>query len=170
MIQRDVILVIGATGRVGRLVVDELLRAGAAVRALTRRPEHAALPPGVEVVAGDLTVPVSLDTALEGTVAVFRGRRLCSHWPRVAESSRAGTRDRRRDRAPAPARGVVSRRIPPRTSGYVAERGDGDATRRVAGDARASGVRHVCHSGDHRITAAEFLSMGGRPCLSVRWP
>jgi uncharacterized protein YbjT (DUF2867 family) len=41
------------------------------VRALTRRPEHAALPPGVEVVAGDLTVPVSLDTALEGTVAVF---------------------------------------------------------------------------------------------------
>jgi uncharacterized protein YbjT (DUF2867 family) len=71
MIQRDVILVIGATGRVGRLVVDELLRAGAAVRALTRRPEHAALPPGVEVVAGDLTVPVSLDTALEGTVAVF---------------------------------------------------------------------------------------------------
>jgi uncharacterized protein YbjT (DUF2867 family) len=71
MIQRDVILVIGATGRVGRLVVDELLRAGATVRALTRRPEHAALPPGVQVVAGDLTVPVSLDTALEGTVAVF---------------------------------------------------------------------------------------------------
>jgi uncharacterized protein YbjT (DUF2867 family) len=71
MIQRDVILVIGATGRVGRLVVDELLRAGATVRALTRRPEHAALPPGVQVVAGDLRVPVSLDTAPEGTVAVF---------------------------------------------------------------------------------------------------
>ena len=61
----------GATGRVGRLVVDELLRAGASVRALTRRPEHAALPAGVEVVAGDLTVPASLDPALDGAVAVF---------------------------------------------------------------------------------------------------
>jgi uncharacterized protein YbjT (DUF2867 family) len=69
--RRDVVLVTGATGRVGRLVVDELLRAGASVRALTRRPEHAALPAGVEVVAGDFTVPASLDPALEGAVAVF---------------------------------------------------------------------------------------------------
>src|SRR4030081_518241 len=51
------VLVTGATGRVGRLVVDELLRAGVAVRALTRRPEQAALPAGAEVVAGDFTVP-----------------------------------------------------------------------------------------------------------------
>jgi uncharacterized protein YbjT (DUF2867 family) len=65
------VLVTGATGRVGRLVVDELLRAGASVRALTRRPEHAALPTGVEVVAGDFTVPASLDPALEGAGAVF---------------------------------------------------------------------------------------------------
>jgi uncharacterized protein YbjT (DUF2867 family) len=69
--RRDVILVTGATGRVGRLVVDELLRAGASVRALTRRPENAALPAGVEVVAGDFTVPASLDSALDGAVAVF---------------------------------------------------------------------------------------------------
>ena len=66
----DVVLVTGATGRVGRLVVDELLRAGAPVRALTRRPENGALP-GVEVVAGDFNVPASLDAALEGAVAVF---------------------------------------------------------------------------------------------------
>ncbi|MGH7653398.1 MAG: NAD(P)H-binding protein [Gemmatimonadaceae bacterium] len=65
------VLVTGATGRVGRLVVDELLRAGVPVRALTRRPEIAALPAGVEVVAGDLTVPSSLDAALKGTAAVF---------------------------------------------------------------------------------------------------
>ena len=69
--RRDVVLVTGATGRVGRLVVDELLRTGVAVRALTRRPEHAALPAGVEVVAADFTVPASLDPALEGAVAVF---------------------------------------------------------------------------------------------------
>jgi uncharacterized protein YbjT (DUF2867 family) len=69
--RRDVILVTGATGRVGRLVVNELLRAGASARALTRRPEHAALPAGVEVVPGDLTVPASLDAALDGAVTVF---------------------------------------------------------------------------------------------------
>lgn len=67
----DVVLVTGATGRVGRLVVDELLRAGASVRALTRRPEQAGLPAGVEVVAGDFGVPESLDPALEGAAAVF---------------------------------------------------------------------------------------------------
>ncbi|MGZ3374422.1 MAG: NAD(P)H-binding protein [Gemmatimonadaceae bacterium] len=67
----DVVLVTGATGRVGRLVVDELLRAGASVRAFTRRPEHAALPARVEVVTGDFTNPASLDAALEGAAAVF---------------------------------------------------------------------------------------------------
>jgi uncharacterized protein YbjT (DUF2867 family) len=65
------VLVIGATGRVGRLVVDELLRAGVPVRALTRRPENAALPAGAEVVAGDLTVPASLDAPLQEMGAVF---------------------------------------------------------------------------------------------------
>ena len=65
------VLVTGATGRVGHLVVDELLRAGVPVRALTRRPAHAALPAGAEVVVGDLTVPASLDVALQGVGAVF---------------------------------------------------------------------------------------------------
>lgn len=68
---QSTILVTGATGRVGRLVVDELLRAGVPVRALTRRPENAALPADVEVVAGDFTDPASLDGALEGAGAVF---------------------------------------------------------------------------------------------------
>ncbi|MFL5605543.1 MAG: SDR family oxidoreductase, partial [Gemmatimonadaceae bacterium] len=67
----DPVLVTGATGRVGRLVVDELLRAGVSVRALTRRPDQAALPPAAEVVVGDLTVPTSLDAALQGVGAVF---------------------------------------------------------------------------------------------------
>jgi uncharacterized protein YbjT (DUF2867 family) len=68
---RSAVLVTGATGRVGRLVVDELLRAGVPVRALTRRPESAALPAGAEVVAGDFIVPASLDAALQGVGAVF---------------------------------------------------------------------------------------------------
>jgi uncharacterized protein YbjT (DUF2867 family) len=65
------VLVTGATGRVGRLVVGNLLRAGVSVRALTRRPEDVALPSDAEVVAGDLTVPSSLDAALNGLDAVF---------------------------------------------------------------------------------------------------
>ena len=65
------VLVTGATGRVGRMVVDLLVDAGLPVRALTRRPEEAALPAGVEVVTGDLTVPESLDAALRGVDAVF---------------------------------------------------------------------------------------------------
>jgi uncharacterized protein YbjT (DUF2867 family) len=67
----DPILVTGATGRVGRLVVAELLDAGIPVRALTRQPAAAQLPAGVEVVGGDLTAPPSLDAALQGVSAVF---------------------------------------------------------------------------------------------------
>ena len=65
------VLVTGATGRVGRAVVDLLTAAGVPVRALTRRPEAAELPANVEVVTGDLTVPESLDAALRGVGAVF---------------------------------------------------------------------------------------------------
>jgi uncharacterized protein YbjT (DUF2867 family) len=66
------VLVTGATGRVGRAVVDLLVDAGVPVRALTHRPEAvAALPADVEVVTGDLTVPESLDAALRGVSAVF---------------------------------------------------------------------------------------------------
>lgn len=73
MNQSDVspVLVTGATGRVGRVVIDQLLDAGVPVRALTRRSEAAALPAKVQVFAGDLTVPESLDAALHGAGAVF---------------------------------------------------------------------------------------------------
>lgn len=65
------VLVTGATGRVGRLVVDQLLAAGVPVRALTRRPDSADLPADVEVMAGDLTAPDTLEGALRGAGAVF---------------------------------------------------------------------------------------------------
>lgn len=60
------VLVTGATGNVGRHVVKGLLAAGERVRAMTRSPERAALPEGVEVVRGDLADPSSLDAALAG--------------------------------------------------------------------------------------------------------
>src|SRR5436309_8923333 len=65
------VLVTGATGRVGRVVIAQLLDAGVPVRALTRRPAEARLPAAVEVVAGDLTVPESLDSPLQDVSAVF---------------------------------------------------------------------------------------------------
>ncbi len=65
-------LVTGATGRVGRAVVDLLLDAGVPVRALTHRSEAAAtLPAKVEIATGDLTVPESLDAGLRGVSIVF---------------------------------------------------------------------------------------------------
>ena len=66
------VLVTGATGRIGRAVVDLLAEAGVPVRALTRRSEAAAaLPANVDVVTGDLTVPSSLDAGLRGVETVF---------------------------------------------------------------------------------------------------
>lgn len=54
------ILVTGATGSVGRHVVDGLLKEGQFIRAVTRNPATANLPPAVEVVAGDLSNPNEL--------------------------------------------------------------------------------------------------------------
>jgi uncharacterized protein YbjT (DUF2867 family) len=64
-------LVIGATGHVGREVVAQLVSAGAAVRAMVRRPDKASFPPQVEVVRGDLTVLETLDACLENIDSVF---------------------------------------------------------------------------------------------------
>ncbi len=58
-------LITGATGNVGRHLVDQLIQAGHRVRALTRNAANAHLPSGAEVVEGDLTRPESLAAALE---------------------------------------------------------------------------------------------------------
>ncbi len=67
------ILITGATGTVGRRVTELLVRRGAAVRALSRKPEEARakLPEGVPVVGGDLMKPESLREALQGAEAMF---------------------------------------------------------------------------------------------------
>lgn len=65
------ILVTGATGNVGRIVVDRLLREDRPVRASSRAPAAAELPDGVDVVYGDLTDPESLAPALDGVDGVF---------------------------------------------------------------------------------------------------
>jgi uncharacterized protein YbjT (DUF2867 family) len=65
------ILVTGATGSAGRLLVDELMAAGAPVRALTNNPARAALPDGVEVARGYLGTPATLPAALAGVDTVY---------------------------------------------------------------------------------------------------
>jgi uncharacterized protein YbjT (DUF2867 family) len=65
------ILIIGATGRVGRQVLSQLPATGVRVRALVRNPHAAGLPPHVDVVRGDLTLPETLDECLGGIDAVF---------------------------------------------------------------------------------------------------
>lgn len=66
------ILVIGATGMLGRPVAERLQAEGFAVRALVRSPERARdlLPAGIELVQGDVTQPATLARALDGCSGV----------------------------------------------------------------------------------------------------
>jgi uncharacterized protein YbjT (DUF2867 family) len=65
------VLVVGATGSIGRLVVEEALQQGHAVRALVRTPEKARqLPREAQVVLGDVTRPDTLPGAVDGVDAV----------------------------------------------------------------------------------------------------
>ena len=65
------ILVTGATGRVGRNVVQQLCQRGASVRVLTRDPAKADFGAGVEVVKGDLLDIDALRAAFSGVRTLF---------------------------------------------------------------------------------------------------
>ena len=65
------ILVTGATGNVGRQVIDHLVKRGADVRALVRDPSKAAFPVGVSVVQGDFLDIDSLRNAMSGVSTLF---------------------------------------------------------------------------------------------------
>ncbi|MDQ3900292.1 MAG: NAD(P)H-binding protein [Actinomycetota bacterium] len=65
------ILVTGATGNVGREVVNLLLEDGKKVAAVTRNPAAAALPGATHVVGGDPSRPQTLTSALRGVEAAL---------------------------------------------------------------------------------------------------
>ncbi len=71
------VLVVGATGALGRPAVRLLRERGVAVRALSRHPEQAAdlAALGAETVAGDLTDTASLQRACQGATRVLA----CAH-------------------------------------------------------------------------------------------
>ncbi|MEU7015753.1 NAD(P)H-binding protein [Streptomyces sp. NPDC046385] len=65
------IVVTGATGNVGRALVEALAAAGEDVTAVSRRAPEAALPAGVRHRVGDLGRPVELKAVFDGADAVF---------------------------------------------------------------------------------------------------
>ena len=67
------VLVTGATGYVGGRLVPRLLEAGWRVRCLTRHPERLSsrVPPGAEIVTGDVLDVASLAQAAEGVDAAY---------------------------------------------------------------------------------------------------
>ena len=65
------ILVTGATGNIGRQVVEQLVTRGADVRVLVRDPAKANLPAGVAVSQGDLLDVDSVRGALSGVSTLF---------------------------------------------------------------------------------------------------
>lgn len=65
------ILVTGATGSVGRPLVDALRAAGAPVRAFCRHPEKGGFPADVETVAGEMADEVAVREALRGVGEIF---------------------------------------------------------------------------------------------------
>ena len=69
-VDNDAVLVMGARGNVGGLIVDQLLGRGARVRASSRNAP-ADLPPGVDGVRADLNDVDSLTAAFDGIGSVF---------------------------------------------------------------------------------------------------
>lgn len=65
------ILVTGATGTVGRPLIEHLLDHGEEVRAVTRDARAAHLPSPVDVVEGDLSRSETLKRAFDGVGAIF---------------------------------------------------------------------------------------------------
>jgi len=84
------ILVTGATGKVGSELVQQLIAAGQAVRALVRDPQKASasLPTAVELSRGDLSDAESIEEALAGVEKMFL---LAPVDPRMVEMEQHAT-------------------------------------------------------------------------------
>ncbi|MEU6832902.1 NAD(P)H-binding protein [Nocardia beijingensis] len=65
------IVITGATGTIGSEIIRQLSSRGAAIRAVTRDPDRADVPAGVEVARGDYTDVASMAKAMAGAEAAF---------------------------------------------------------------------------------------------------
>ncbi|WP_067836517.1 NAD(P)H-binding protein [Nocardia lijiangensis] len=87
------ILVTGATGNIGRMVVDHLIAGGATdVRALSNHPERASFPAGVEIAHGYLRRLSTLPAAFEGVDRMYLAPVLETVDEVVALAKKAGIR------------------------------------------------------------------------------
>lgn len=84
------IVVTGATGNVGSAVVRALAGAGQPVRAVSRKPDPAAWPEGVEAVAGNLDDPSTMGAALDGATGLFLLSGYAGMSGLLADATRAG--------------------------------------------------------------------------------
>lgn len=150
------ILVLGATGSIGRLVVDAALAQGLAVRALVRRPGHGLPCP---VALGEVTRPETLGPAVEGVDCVILTLGTDGEGPAVKEAVDYGgvgnlllaVKARRVQIVLMTSVGVTNR-----ACAYNRQSGGHDWKRRAERLVRASGQPHVivrpgwfdCNKGD----------------------
>lgn len=89
--KKPVVLVVGASGSIGRPVVEQAFRRGYETRALVRDPAQAKLfPEGVKVVVGDLTRAETLHEAFEGVTGIVFTHGIRGNDPQGAEQVNYG--------------------------------------------------------------------------------
>src|SRR5689334_21502106 len=86
------VLVTGATGNVGRHVVEQLVAAGVQVRAMTRDRGPARFPHSVQTVGGDLTDPAGLAPVVAGVDRLYLFPVARTAREVVEQAQRAGVR------------------------------------------------------------------------------
>lgn len=91
-------LITGATGMVGRFLVEELRQEGAAVRALVRQPSQAPwlTQLGVEVIQGDLENPTALAQAAKGVTQVIHTAAKVGDWGPIEDYRKTNVEGLRR--------------------------------------------------------------------------
>lgn len=90
-----IVLVVGSTGSIGRLVVTEALSRGHQVRALVRDADRAQrlLPAEAELVVGDVTRPETLRASVDGIDAVILAHGVEGDEEAIEAVSYRGVRD-----------------------------------------------------------------------------
>jgi len=82
---KETVLIVGARGRLGRVLVERFLRQGWRVRAFMRSARPEDVPAGVEIVEGDARSPRDLIVAAEGAdVIVNASNPPYTHWDPAA--------------------------------------------------------------------------------------
>lgn len=91
MSDKPVVLVIGASGSIGRLAVAQSSKLGYKTIALVRDPSQASLfPEGVQVVVGELTRPDTLHKAVVGVTGIIFTHGIGGNDPKGAEAVNYG--------------------------------------------------------------------------------